>query len=107
MKLPWVWIAVAAWPRTKGAVVELVCNECGMVDGSVDGTILRAVVVSLNTARTTEFLHNGQLRFTFKSPQQLVRMAASWHATSLYDFNVHISAPNELLLIPMTVYWVV
>ena len=29
-------------PRTKGAMVELVCNECGIVEGSIDRAILWA-----------------------------------------------------------------
>ena len=33
-------------PRAKGDRIELVCNECGMVEGSIDGAILRAVVTS-------------------------------------------------------------
>jgi hypothetical protein len=33
-------------PRTKGDKIELVCNECGIVEGSVDDAILRAVVRS-------------------------------------------------------------
>jgi hypothetical protein len=33
-------------PRTKGDRIELVCNECGIVEGSIDGAILRAVVTS-------------------------------------------------------------
>jgi hypothetical protein len=33
-------------PRVKGDRIELVCNECGIVEGSIDGPILRAVVTS-------------------------------------------------------------
>jgi hypothetical protein len=33
-------------PRVKGDKIELVCNECGIVEGSIDGAILRAVVTS-------------------------------------------------------------
>jgi hypothetical protein len=33
-------------PRAKGDRIELVCNECGMVEGSIAGAILRAVVTS-------------------------------------------------------------
>jgi hypothetical protein len=33
-------------PRAKGDRIELVCNECGIVEGSLDGAILRAVVTS-------------------------------------------------------------
>ena len=29
-------------PRTKGAMVELVCNECGIVEGSINRAILWA-----------------------------------------------------------------
>jgi hypothetical protein len=33
-------------PRAKGDRIDLVCNECGIVEGSLDGAILRAVVTS-------------------------------------------------------------
>ncbi len=33
-------------PRAKGDRIELVCNECGMVEGSINGAILLAVVTS-------------------------------------------------------------
>ena len=33
-------------PRVKGDRIELVCNECGIMEGSIDGAILRAVVTS-------------------------------------------------------------
>jgi hypothetical protein len=33
-------------PRAKGAKLELVCNECGIVEGGIDGAILRTVVTS-------------------------------------------------------------
>jgi hypothetical protein len=33
-------------PRAKGDRVELVCNECGIVKGSIDGATLRALVTS-------------------------------------------------------------
>ena len=31
-------------PRAQGDRVKLVCNECGMVEGNIDGAVLRAVV---------------------------------------------------------------
>jgi hypothetical protein len=33
-------------PRAKGDRIELVCNECGIQEGSLDGAILRAVLTS-------------------------------------------------------------
>jgi hypothetical protein len=33
-------------PRAKGDKIELVCNECGIAEGSINGAILRAVVTS-------------------------------------------------------------
>jgi hypothetical protein len=33
-------------PRAKEATAELDCNECGIVEGSVDGAILGGVVTS-------------------------------------------------------------
>jgi hypothetical protein len=33
-------------PRAKGDKIELVCNECGIVEGSIDSAILRALVTS-------------------------------------------------------------
>jgi hypothetical protein len=33
-------------PRPNSDRIELICNECGMVEGSIDGGILRAVVTS-------------------------------------------------------------
>jgi hypothetical protein len=49
-------------PRAKGDRIELVSNECGIVEGSLDGPTLRAVVTSGDSARCWRLLwrHCGE-----------------------------------------------